>query len=93
VRDALRAGDVGTAAAAYRGVLLPRSEAPVVREEREDLAAALRRGVLERGDVEALWSFGLVSQDAAVLERLVLLLPRTDPRREVASARLRRALA
>ncbi|GAB2972847.1 GAF domain-containing protein [Saccharothrix stipae] len=92
VRDALRAGDVGTAAAAYRGELLPRSEAPVVREEREDLAAALRRGVLERGDVEALWAFGLVAQDVTVLERLVRVLPRTDPRHEVAVSRLRRAL-
>ncbi|MEU4743237.1 transcriptional regulator, partial [Actinosynnema sp. NPDC023658] len=92
VRDALLAGDVGTAAAAYRGELLPRSEAPVVCEEREDLAAALRRGVLERGDVEALWSFGLVAEDVTVLERLVRLLPRADPRREVALARLRRAL-
>ncbi|MFD0203196.1 MULTISPECIES: helix-turn-helix domain-containing protein [Saccharothrix] len=93
VRDALRAGDVGTASAAYRGELLPRSEAPVVCEEREDLAAALRRGLLERGDVEALWAFGLVAEDMTVLERLVALLPRTDPRREVAATRLRRALA
>ncbi|MCE6993498.1 GAF domain-containing protein [Saccharothrix sp. S26] len=92
VRDALCAGEVGAAAAAYRGELLPRSEAPVVREEREDLSAALRRGVLDRGDVEALWAFGLVAEDVTVLERLVALLPRTDPRREVAAARLRRAL-
>lgn len=93
VREALRAGDVGTAAAAYRGALLPRSEAPVVRAEREELVAALRSGVLGHGDVEALWAFGLVSEDATVLERLVRLLPRTDPRREVALTRLRRALA
>ncbi|MFD1149036.1 GAF domain-containing protein [Saccharothrix hoggarensis] len=93
VREALRVGDVGVAAAAYRGDLLPRSEAPVVREEREDLGAAVRRGVLERGDVEALWAFGLVSDDVTVLERLVRLMPRTDPRREVAAGRLRRALA
>ncbi|MFE2751211.1 GAF domain-containing protein [Actinosynnema sp. NPDC059335] len=93
VRDAVRSGDVGAAAAAYRGELLARSDAPVVCEEREELAAALRRGVLERGDVSALWAFGLVAEDAAVLERLVRLLPRTDPRREVAAARLRRALA
>ncbi|WP_367131543.1 GAF domain-containing protein [Saccharothrix sp. HUAS TT1] len=92
VRDALRAGDVTTAAAAYRGELLPRSDAPVVRDEREDLVAALRRGLLDRGDAEALWAFALVAEDVAVLERLVRLLPRTDPRRGVASARLRRAL-
>lgn len=93
VRGALRAGDVGTAAAAYRGPLLGRSEAPVVREEREELASAVRRAVLDRGDVAALWAFGLVSEDVAVLERLVRLLPNTDPRREVAVRRLRRALA
>ncbi len=93
VREALRAGDVGTAAAAYRGELLPRSEAPVVREERDELAVALRSVVLEHGDVEALWAFGLVSEDATVLQRLARLLPRTDPRREVALTRLRRALA
>ncbi|MFT7837602.1 hypothetical protein Q5530_15790 [Saccharothrix sp. BKS2] len=93
VREALRAGDVGAAAAVYRGPLLPRSEAPAVREEREDLASAVRRAVLDRGDVAALWAFGLVSDDVAVLERLVWLLPGTDPRREVATRRLRRALA
>ncbi|MDQ2587463.1 GAF domain-containing protein [Saccharothrix yanglingensis] len=93
VREALAEGDVATVAAAYRGELLPRSEAPVVREEREDLAAAVRRGVLDRGDAEALWAFGLVSEDVEVLERLVRLLPRADPRREVAIGRLRRALA
>ncbi|MFI9006619.1 GAF domain-containing protein [Actinosynnema sp. NPDC053489] len=92
VREAIRAGDVERAAAAYRGELLPRSEAPVVREEREDVAAALRRGVLDRGEVEALWAFGLVAEDVTVLERLVEVLPRTDPRRAVAATRLRRAL-
>ncbi|MFC6092064.1 hypothetical protein [Saccharothrix lopnurensis] len=85
MREALRAGDVGTAAAVHRGPLLPRSEAPAVRE---DLASAVRRAVPDRGDVAALWAFGLVSDDVAVLERLVWLLPGTDPRREVATRRL-----
>ncbi|NUT51588.1 MAG: GAF domain-containing protein [Saccharothrix sp.] len=93
VRDAVRAGDVGAAAAAYRGELLPRSEAPVVCDEREDLMAGLRRGVLDRGDVEALWAFAVVAGDVTVLERLVDVLPDADPRREVAATRLRRVLA
>ncbi|MEU5690365.1 GAF domain-containing protein [Actinosynnema sp. NPDC020468] len=92
VREALRAGDVPQAAAAYRGALLPRSDAPAVREEREDLAAAVRRGVLDHGDGEALWAFAAHGDDTEVLERLARLLPRTDPRREIAITRLRRAL-
>ncbi|MBB5957631.1 hypothetical protein FHS29_004226 [Saccharothrix tamanrassetensis] len=93
VREALKSGDVRSAASAYRGELLPRSDAPVVREEREDLAAAVRRGVLDLGDVGALWAFAGTGEDAEVLERLVRLLPRTDPRRALATARLRRVLA
>jgi len=93
VRAALRVGDVRSAARAYRGELLPRSDAPVVREERDDLATALRCAVLDLGDLAALWSFAGTVEDAEVLERLVRLLPRTDARRALAAARLRRALA
>ncbi|RKT52987.1 helix-turn-helix domain-containing protein [Saccharothrix australiensis] len=92
VREALRAGDVPSAASAYRGELLPRSDAPVVREERDDLSAAVRRGVLDHCDVEALWTYAGTGDDAEVLERLARLLPRTDPRRALALARLHRAL-
>ena len=46
VRAALRDGDVPMAAARYRGALLPRSEAPVVLAERDDLASGVRRAVL-----------------------------------------------
>ncbi|MBY8851101.1 hypothetical protein [Saccharothrix longispora] len=49
--------------------------------------------VPDRGDAEAPWVFGLVSEAVEVLERLVRLLPRADPRREVAIGRLRRAPA
>ncbi|GGP43459.1 GAF domain-containing protein [Saccharothrix coeruleofusca] len=92
VREALRARDVPRAAAAYHGELLPRSDAPVVREEREDLAAAVRRGVLDSGDVEALWCYASVADDAEVLDRLAHLLPRTDPRHALATTKLRRLL-
>ena len=92
VRTALRSGDAGTATRHYSGDLLPRSDAPVVREERVDLAAAVRKGVLERGDLDALLSFADSGEDAEVLERLHLLLPVTDPRHALVSSRLRRAL-
>ncbi len=93
VREALRSGNVGLAVSAYRGELLPRSDAPVVREERDDLDGAVRRAVIDHGDVEALWAFAGASDDAEVLERLVRLLDRTDPRRSLIASRLRRALA
>jgi transcriptional regulator of acetoin/glycerol metabolism len=70
VRTALRSGDAHRATRHYSGELLPRSDAPVVREERADLAAAVRRGVLERGDVDSLLSFADSGEDAEVLERL-----------------------
>ncbi|WP_245777803.1 helix-turn-helix domain-containing protein [Lentzea xinjiangensis] len=92
VRTALRSGNAGKATRHYSGELLPRSDAPVVREERADLAAAVRKGVLERGDLDALLSFADSAEDAEVLERLHGLLPAADPRRALVSSRLRRAL-
>src|SRR4051794_462160 len=57
VRKALRGGAGGAVAPGSRGGLLPRSEAPVVCEEREDLVAGVRRAVIRRGDAESLWEF------------------------------------
>jgi hypothetical protein len=93
VRQAIRTGDVPKAVTAYRGALLPRSEAPVVSDEREDLAATIRRAVLAGGDPETLWVFAETTDDVETLERLTESLPATDPRRELAHTRLRRALA
>ncbi|WP_235921405.1 helix-turn-helix domain-containing protein [Lentzea tibetensis] len=95
VRRALGSGDVRQAALQYRGALLARSEAPVVRDERDDLAAAVRRGVLARHDVEGLWRFAQTDSgehDVEVLEELVRLLPGNDVRYALASGRLKRAL-
>ncbi|WP_307868368.1 GAF domain-containing protein [Umezawaea beigongshangensis] len=95
VRRALRRGEARAAATAYRGALLPRSEAPVVRAEREDLVGAVRRAVLARADAEAVWAFAQTDQcadDVEVLDRLVELVPRADPRHGIATARLLRAL-
>ncbi len=94
VRKALRGGDVRTAAAGYRGALLPRSEAPVVREEREDLLAGVRRAVLTLGNAESLWEFTRTDgghDDVEALGLLLGALPHDDVRRELAAGQLRRA--
>lgn len=91
VRSALSAGDVRGAARGYRGPLLPRSEAPGVREERELLAAALRRAVLDSRDVDAMWALAETADgadDAELSHRLLRALPARDPRRPVLTARL-----
>ncbi|MCW0214163.1 MAG: GAF domain-containing protein [Pseudonocardia sp.] len=82
--DALREGRVRDAIALYRGELLPTSDAPGIRDERHHLSAAMRTMVLQKGDVEALWTYAGTAEgrvDEAVRERLLHLLPVTDPRR------------
>jgi hypothetical protein len=77
----------------WRGPLLPRSTAPGVCSEREEVLAQLRGLVIERGDSDALWSFTRTTPDQAVLEALLRSLPRIDPRRDWAESELRRVLA
>ena len=91
VREALAAGRVLDAARAYRGALLPRSEAPGVREERELLAATLRRAVLASNDVDAMWALSETPDgpdDVELTEHLLQILPGRDPRHPVLTARL-----
>jgi hypothetical protein len=93
VRAALKDGDVPLAASRYRGSLLRRSEAPVVRDERDDLATGVRKAVLARGDANALWTFTQTDSgehDVEALEQLVRLVPANDVRLAIATARLRR---
>lgn len=93
VRELLRDGDIHGAVLAYRGGLLPRSEAPEIRDERDELHAVLRRGVLDRGDVASLAHFAETEDggvDLEVIDQLVRSLPRTDPRRAHVAARLHR---
>jgi GAF domain-containing protein len=90
VRESLRAGQVRAAAAAYRGELRPGSEAPAVIEERELLAATLRRAVLDQGDVEAMWLLAETASgadDVELAERLSHALPPSDPRHAAMAAR------
>jgi hypothetical protein len=94
VRDALSAGRVADAAAGYRGPLLPRSEAPAIRAEREDLFAVLRRQVLAGRDTHAMAQLASTEEsvgDTELSEALLRALPRTDPRRARIMADLVRA--
>ena len=87
-RRALRSGQVAEALRACAGPLLPRSDAPEIRELRDELAAGLRRAVLDSDDVELLAAFAthpLGADDLEAHDRLVEELPRTTP-----AARLRR---
>lgn len=95
VRGALREGDVRTASEAYRGPLLEDSEAPAIRDEREELFASVRNAVLDRGGVEALWSLfdSHPTEDLEVLGQLAHRLPHHDPRRPLVTARMAQVLA
>jgi hypothetical protein len=68
-----------------RGALLPASDAPGVREERDHLEVAVRRAVLRHGDSEAVWALARTetgAEDPELAARLRRLLPITDPRRD-----------
>lgn len=84
VREALRSGRIRDAAEeAARGPLLPGSEAPGVRAERELLEAGVRAAVVRRGDVEAMWALARTPEgreDTELVTRLLRALPPTDPR-------------
>ncbi|MGI5126290.1 transcriptional regulator [Pseudonocardia sp. CA-107938] len=88
VRDALLVGRVREAALAYRGPLLPASTAPAVRDEREQLACAVRAAVLGSGDVDAMWALARTAADPELLRHLEQRLPRRDPRRVALAAQL-----
>jgi hypothetical protein len=92
VRRAVRAGRPADALRACAGPLLPRSDAPEIRELRESLTASLRLAVLQSGDPGLLAAFAdhpLGLDDLEVHDQAMQLLPLGDPRRpEVA---LRRA--
>ncbi|MEJ8281889.1 GAF domain-containing protein [Pseudonocardia spirodelae] len=95
LRSALRDGRVADALDACHGELLPRSDAPAVRELRDELVAGLRHAVLAADDVELLHRFAghpLGTEDLEVHERLLELLDREDPRRAAVAARAERLL-
>ncbi|MCI0384482.1 GAF domain-containing protein [Streptomyces sp. CNQ085] len=78
VTEALDAGDLPTALAAYRGPLLPLSEAPGVVRRRRTLEDGLRRALLTRRDPELLDTWVRTSwgeDDLEVWEALAGALP------------------
>lgn len=95
VRDALQRRDLDTAAAHFRGPLLPRSESPKIRQEREELLATYRSSLLGSGRVEPLWHFAQTDDghdDTEVLDQLRILLPEHDPRAAAVRNRVERLL-
>ncbi len=88
-RTRLRTGSPADVLRLFRGPLLPESEAPAIREERETLTAQVRQVALNSGDPGVLWSFWETAcgvDDFAVLDALLRTLPAADPRRAAVSA-------
>lgn len=90
VRAALRAGDVHRALAGYRGSLLPRSESPTIRAERDELHSAVRRAALDHGGGNEMWLLAetdLGRLDLELLDAAHQALDEDDPRRTMVAAR------
>lgn len=88
-------GDVAGAVRLYTGELLPRSDAPAVRAERDELAVRVRRQALDRGGADALWTYAQTEPgraDLEALERLREVLPAGDPRLDAVASRRDRLL-
>ncbi|WP_329521328.1 helix-turn-helix domain-containing protein [Spirillospora sp. NBC_01491] len=95
VRRLLDEGDVSSAVRLYRGELLPRSDAPAIRAERDELAVGVRGHVLDLGGPGSLWAYAQTDpgrSDLEVLERLRSVLPAGDPRLAAVASRSARLL-
>lgn len=81
VRDRLARGDVFGAVEAYRGPVLPRSQAPGVLTLREELAAEMRAALARTRDLDALavWTGTAGADDWNAWQRLLVLLPAGSP--------------
>lgn len=95
VRRALREGNPAEALRLCGGSLLPRSDAPAIRELRDELDAALRRAVLNSADPDLIAAFAehpSGHDDLEVHDRLTELLPPDDPRLAAVESRRARLL-
>jgi GAF domain len=84
IRHALREGRPAEALAACGGPVLPRSDAPEIRELRDELEVGLRRAVLDADDPDLLarWcAHPLGRDDLEAHERALVALAPDDPRR------------
>ena len=95
VRRALRAGQPAEALRACDGPLLPRSDAPEIRELRDELEAGLRHAVFDADDIDLLAAYAahpLGRDDLEAHDRLVDDLPAHDRRRPEIEAHRSRLL-
>ncbi len=91
VRRHLLTGSLRRAVAAYRGPVLPESEAPAVVRLRDDLHRQVRSAVLAGSDVDALLSFADTEHgrdDLEVWQRVLACLPASSPRSAEVAARV-----
>lgn len=88
---ALGLGDLAAAMHHYRGQLLPGSEAPGIREIRDEVSALLRETVLQAGSWSQLWHYSTLPEahaDSEVLMTVLARAPRAAPERCAAIVRL-----
>ncbi|MFI6604051.1 GAF domain-containing protein [Nonomuraea sp. NPDC050536] len=91
IRRLLSGATPDTLARAYTGPLLPRSESPEIRRERDELEVQVRSCLLRRGSPDELWTYAQTTNgrdDPLVLERIASTLAPTDHRAAAARARL-----
>jgi GAF domain-containing protein len=96
VRRALTAGRPAEALRACAGLLLPRSDAPEIREERDTLCVGLRRAVLAADEADLLADYAahpLGRDDLEVHDRLLELMAPHDRRRPALAVHRDRLLA
>ena len=96
VRRALAAGRPAEALRACAGPLLPHSDAPEIREERDALCVGLRRAVLAADETDLLVDYArhpLGRDDLAVYDRVLELMAPHDRRRPALAAHRDRLLA
>lgn len=93
LQDALRIGDHRRAVQLYRGPVLPDSDAPAIRELREEMQVGIRNLLLTAGDPDALLRFADTDfgrHDLQLWEVAAALLPERSSRRDEVIGRIRR---
>lgn len=91
LRRLLTAGSAADLARAYPGPLLPRSESPEIRRERDELEVQVRARLLMHGSPDDLWTYAQTSNgrtDFQILERVATAFPAADHRAAAARTRL-----
>ena len=93
VTDHLRAGRIREAARAYRGPLLPQSDAPGVITRRDRLERQLRAAIIASNDADLMVAWTQTrwgGDDREMWRRQAVTLPPSSPLRALAAAEARR---